>query len=122
LKKQYSLKGRCCFSAVFDGGRLFKSRTITFTVLQECPLTCHKKTAAASGCPKFGIVVSKRYGKAHDRNKARRRFRAAIAPYTGTFEQSFCVVVRFTNQYKDAAFVDIQNDVLYLLRKSSLLQ
>lgn len=44
-----------------------------------------------------------------------------MAPFAGDIQKNVCVIVRFTTQYKNAAFADIQNDVLYLLNKSGLL-
>lgn len=65
---------------------------------------------------KVAISVSKKYGKAFERNKAKRRVREIIRPYLSLFNNKKVVIVVKTNS-KDVEFDVLKEELLILMKR-----
>lgn len=89
MKRAFSLKGRKAFKEVFQNGKRYRQKGFQIIVLYgDQPYT------------KMGISINRRYGKACERNLAKRQIRAI---WTGSFaniKQGFRIVIRPENEAK----------------------
>jgi ribonuclease P protein component len=69
---------------------------------------------------RFGIVTSKKVGKAVTRNKAKRRLRAIIQQETVNLKAGFDVVIVVRKYFPDASFELIKKDFLKVMGKAGL--
>jgi ribonuclease P protein component len=118
LKKKYSLKGRICYRSVYSQGTRIRRQTFNAFVLKNCS---KKKTQVCNqheSNGKLGVVVTKRIGKAHERNKARRRFRAAFSQSITLTAFDHCIIVRLHDNFLDIDFDFIKSDIQEFLKRT----
>ena len=70
---------------------------------------------------RFGFVVSKRLGNAVKRNKIKRRMREATRLQLPRIEPGFDLVFIARQPIREANYQEIEQTLLYLLKKSNLL-
>ena len=74
-----------------------------------------------SDCNRVGITVSKKLGKAHIRNRTRRRIRAVYRLNEETFQPGWDIVVVARTKAVDATFEKLTRSYLTLAKKLNLL-
>ena len=97
LKKNYE------FQFVFKKGVRINSNSLTLIVAP-----CRKKY------PKFGIVVSKKIGKAVVRNKRRRQIKEIVRKLS-VLPNQYVFVAK--DNINEASFIELTSEVKHLLRK-----
>ncbi len=70
---------------------------------------------------RVGITVSKKLGKAHVRNRVRRRFREVYRLNEGLFQPGWDIVVVARTKSVKASFEDLTRAYLSLAKKAGLL-
>ena len=70
---------------------------------------------------KIGFSVSKKNGKAHERNLIKRRLRAAAKEYLTEISRGYDLVFLARAPIKKANYQEIKRDMSYLLKKSGVL-
>ncbi len=70
---------------------------------------------------RVGITVSKKLGKAHVRNRVRRRFREVYRLNEGLFQPGWDIVVVARTKSVEASFEDLTRAYLSLAKKAGLL-
>ena len=73
-------------------------------------------------CNRVGITVSKKLGKAHIRNRIRRRFREVYRLNEEAFLPGWDIVVVARSKALDAKFADLENAYLSLAKKAGILK
>lgn len=71
---------------------------------------------------RFAVAAGKTVGKAVQRNRAKRRLRAAIQPHLASVKPGWDVLLIARKPIHAAEFQEIQTAVAQLLRKSGLIQ
>ena len=104
--QQSRLRAKSEFSAVFAEKKSQASRF----------LRCYYRKNSLS-TTRLGIVVSRRYGKAHERNRFKRIIREAFRLYKKN-EYSMDIVVLPNRRNKSLHYEDLAKDVCKLLEKS----
>ena len=74
-----------------------------------------------AGCNRVGITVSKKLGKAHIRNRTRRRIREVYRLNEEKFQPGWDIVVVARTKAVDAPFDKLTKSYLTLARKLNLL-
>ena len=74
-----------------------------------------------TGQNRVGITVSKKLGKAHIRNRIRRRLREAYRLNEDKFQPGWDIVVVARSKALDAKFADLCNNYLSLAKKAGIL-
>ena len=74
-----------------------------------------------SDCNRVGITVSKKLGKAHIRNRTRRRIREVYRLYEERFQPGWDIVVVARTKAVDATFEKLTRSYLTLAKKLNLL-
>ena len=74
-----------------------------------------------AGCNRVGITVSKKLGKAHIRNRTRRRIREVYRLNEEKFQPGWDIVVVARTKAVDAPFDKLTKSYLTLARKMNLL-
>ena len=75
-----------------------------------------------TGTNRVGITVSKKLGKAHIRNRVRRRFREVYRLNEEMFQPGWDIVVVARSKAVEASFSDLTKGDLTLARKAGLLR
>ena len=69
---------------------------------------------------RFGIITSKKVGKAHERNRAKRQLRACVYEHFSCVKPGRDVVLIARNSIRDTEYKKIVKDFSILLKKSEL--
>lgn len=70
---------------------------------------------------RFGYSVSKKVGKAHDRNRVKRRLREICRLHGAEIARGFDVVFVARTASSEASYTDLEAAVLLLLKRAGLL-
>lgn len=106
-----TLKKRADFLRIRGGARI---ATPSFVLETKPRGVVSERSPAASpdGMPRFGFTVTKKLGKAVDRNRIRRRLKAAVgllAPQFAHPGHDYVLIARA--QARDRAFTDVKKDL-----------
>ena len=74
------------------------------------------------GVNRVGVTVSKKLGKAHTRNRVRRRLREVYRLHESRFLPGWDIVVVARGRAVDASFSDLTKAYLSLARKAGILR
>lgn len=80
----------------------------------------YKQKIAYLTQPLVGFTVTKKFGKAVERNKIKRRFRVLVRKYLSNIKIGFFVLLAKT-QAKNTSFEKLHNDFVFALKKMKLL-
>lgn len=112
MKKEFRLKkNHEIASIVLKRQRVSSEHYIAYYSFNKEKDTLNKDINA-----KVAISVSKKYGKAFERNKAKRRVREIIRPYLSLFNNKKVVIVVKTNS-KDVEFNVLKEELLILMKR-----
>lgn len=73
------------------------------------------------GCNRLGLTVSAKVGKAHIRNRIRRRLRESYRLRAGSLKQGYDLVFVARAEAADARFAQLDRHVASVLRRLELL-
>ncbi len=109
MRKRYRLRSTRRFRELRERGRTWANR---YLVLSALP----------NGLPhsRFGVIVTRRFGKAVARNKLRRRLREALRLRLDRIPPGWDVVVIARNPAKGADFWTLSEALEELLRRAGL--
>lgn len=71
---------------------------------------------------RYGFMVPKRAGKAHDRNRIRRWLSEALRGISHQIPTGFDIVIMVRDKMDDATFWTVKRDLQFLLKQSRLLK
>jgi ribonuclease P protein component len=74
------------------------------------------------GHTRCGFIVGKQFGKAHDRNRAKRRAREAVRLLYGNIAPGYDLVFVVRPPAADASFPELQQAIIELLQRADLWQ
>jgi len=128
VKRRYSLKGRDLFREIFTKGKRFKGKGIHLLLL-PCPGVTQsaknteeeKSVFTTVNEIKIGITIQKRFGKAHDRNKAKRIIRALCSEMLEDMLRGFHIIIRPNDEFKNMKYEEQKNELRRLLHKAGIL-
>lgn len=112
LPKSYRLKKKNDFRRVYLRGKsAANAELVIYTIKQE----------RIAACSRIGFSVSKKLGGAVERNKIKRRLRAAVRPYLGRLNPEFDIIFIARGKIKGKSFQDVEKSVAALLQRARLL-
>ena len=99
MKSIYSLKGRILFKEVYLKGRKIQGTGIRVYTLRSIYSNNAKPDNGSNVLQgkkniKIAIALTKSFGEAHIRNKAKRRIRAICTGLFSELKDGFCIIVR----------------------------
>jgi len=110
MKRQNRLRRSGDFQHVRQSGQFYASPLMVLAFLRN-----------ELDYSRFGFAVSKRLGKAVQRNKIKRRLREATRLRMGQIKPSFDLVLIARQPINQASYAKIEQTLEYLLTKSDLL-
>lgn len=109
LAKQYRVSNSADYSSIYKNGRKIPGRYIIVYLLKN-----------DLGYNRYGIVTSKKIGKAVVRNKIKRRLRAIIKDNMPKVKTSFDIVLIGRHKIGGTPFDLLEKDFTIVMRKSGL--
>lgn len=122
LKKRNCLKGRKAFSLLFKVGKRVRGEHFTVYCASSARLAAEGLVPEEKTSFKAGFVVGKKCGKAHDRNRIKRRLRAAVREQFGDINPARLFIIRAAVGAGDLGFDTVRNEVRTLLDRSGILR
>ncbi|MBN1498786.1 MAG: ribonuclease P protein component [Spirochaetes bacterium] len=123
MKKIFSLKGKNCFNEVYEKGKRHKTDSLSAVVLKKCRYDaggfCSRKADGKAEF-KLAVITGKKFGKAYERNRARRRVRAVLNEIT--FTGNFCMSINVYNGINKINHDELKKELLKLLIKTGVLK
>jgi ribonuclease P protein component len=116
LPSEERLARRRDFAAVYARK---KSWAVPLLVLY---LRRHEPNGPDAETRRFGFSVSKKVGKAHDRNRVKRRLREICRAHRGEWQKGFDAVFVARSAAQFAEYVALENAVCELLRRAQVIQ
>ena len=123
MKREYSLKGRKHFKNVFRKGRKLKGKFVQILVLKHKQENSHKLSGNEEeqyGI-KIGFSVPKRFGKAVQRNWAKRRIRSIMSDLIPEIDGSYFLIIKPELAFKEEKFTAVQEEIRNLLKKAGVI-
>jgi len=102
--KDFRLRNAAEFKKVYDGGAKRVSRSFVLFAL--------KNGLAIS---RFGLTTPRKLGKAHDRNRVKRRVREILRQGQSTIPKGFDFVINPRRNTNERDFEELQNELIALL-------
>jgi ribonuclease P protein component len=118
VKRAFSLKGRNAFKEVYQKGKRYQKQGIQIIVLHRNHI---KKASQEDSAVKMGISIGRRYGKAHNRNRAKRQVRAIWHENLKNMKSSFYIIVRLGEASNLLDYNEKKNILPELLRRAGVL-
>ena len=106
MNKKYIVKESRVFDEVIETGK--KIKNYNFVIFYK-----EKKDSPT----KYGITVPKKVGKAHIRNKLKRRVRAILRNYKKTYENNYNCIIIIRNSCLNLNFEELSNSLEKLLNE-----
>ena len=125
MRKSVSLKGKRCFTEVFQKGKRFRVKGFQCALIRDCGVAraesfCFHKTATCSF--KIGIIISRRFGNACERNRAKRQVRAMVDTLESELSGNWCMAIRIFDDVKEMSF---ENELLFfqdMFKKAGIIR
>lgn len=111
MKKEYTLKKRKQFNWTFKNGKQVYSKDIVLVY-----------TESKAKKYKVGFSVTKKVGKAVVRNKIKRRLKAIVTNLQNDILNKHTLIFVAKPSSVDCLFSDLEEQVMFLLKKASLLK
>jgi len=126
VKSIYSLKGRNLFKEVYQKGRRIQGTGIRIYILKSINSKYvkpdnSKNTSICKKSIKIAIALTKSFGKAYIRNKAKRRIRAICTELFNELKEGFCIIIRIDSDFKNLTYEDQKRVIKSLFAKAGLL-
>jgi len=112
LPRSQRLAARRDFSAVYGRRRGISGALLVLHHLRKGDLE--------SGTRRFGFVTSRKVGKAHDRNRIKRRLRAICRAEQDTWATGVDVIVVVRTGAATATFEQLADELRQLMRRAGL--
>jgi ribonuclease P protein component len=102
------------FAAVYARKRSWAGPLLVLYVLRSAP------DGPNAGARRFGFSISRKVGKAHDRNRVKRRLRAVCRLRESGWKQGFDVIVVARTGAAAAGYDDLDNALCQLMTRAGL--
>jgi ribonuclease P protein component len=112
LKPRYRLRKNAQFRYVYNKGRSCANRTLSLVYVRTGP----------PGVLRVGFSVSKKVGKAVQRNRIKRLLREACRSYLPEIKTGHLIVFVARHDAANADFVRVRSEMHALLAKAALLR
>ena len=119
MKKAYSLKGRKSYNKVFTNGKKYKGKAVIIFLLKSK----YEKKSNNSFIRdiKIGISLSRKLGKAHDRNRIKRRIRAICYELLDEMNTGIALVIKPGPGSREMTFEELRSDLMKVFKSSGVL-
>lgn len=127
MKRIYSLKGRNLFKEVFHKGRKVQDSGIRVFIL-KCINSEYVKPnyrtqiASNNKNTKIAITLTKSFGKAHIRNRIKRRIRAICAELFNELQDGFYIILKIDRDFIKFHYDEEKTIIKTLFLKSGIMK
>ncbi len=129
MNKIYIIRGRRLFKEIFKRGKKFKGAGIRVTIFkcsEDNELFINKKQKKCNSYSKIGIgiIINRKYGKAVERNRAKRRIREICRELLSEMntEEGSMVIINPQIEFKDQEYQISKTILRLLFKKAGLMK
>ena len=119
MHRRYSIKGKKVFQTIYKLGKRKQGQALRIITLPD--LKENSAITKISPKVKIAITISKKYGKAWQRNKAKRRIRSILTKLISEIKDGFYIIISLKNQGRETSFLSLEKELKFLLKKSDLI-
>ena len=124
MKKSFTLRGRSIFREVIIKGVRIQERNIRGYILRcdnsNMNQNLYNQLNDASNI-KIGITLNKKLGKAHERNRVKRRIRTICRTLLERMNNGFCIVIRPDKGFSDLSFIEEEEQIVRMLIRAGIM-
>ncbi len=114
MKRRYSLKSRKLFRDVFAGGKKYHLGSITIYI-KKVQITGKTENS------RFGIVTSKKIGKAFYRNFIKRRIRSICSELLASFSTDYYIIIKPSSNISKINFETMRVSIKNIFKQAGII-
>lgn len=124
MKREYSLKGRNSFKIIYKKGKKYQAQGLKVFVLKsfstkkvetDCSQEPEKKDI------RIGISINRKFGKAYERNRYKRRIRSIFYDYLEDMKNGYHLIILPDRTFKNKSFEQASLDIKHLLQNAGVM-
>lgn len=113
------LRKHADFQRAYASGRKRQSASMSWFLAPQAP-AAHRESSDASPVPRVGLTVGKVLGKAHERNRIKRRMREALRRHVDLLPRGFDLILHPRRTVLTLEFAKLEAEIVRILEQAKL--
>lgn len=106
------------FERAYTQARKKQSASMSWFLAPQTPLPPHAQANTAHGLPRVGLTAGKVLGKAHDRNRIKRRMREALRRHIDLLPEGYDLILHPRRSVLTLEFAKLESEIVRILEQA----